>query len=67
MEKFMTDVFNIAGLIIFGFLLAWPIMMLWNGCLVPAVVGLHLITWFQAWGIEVLVALLFNLNTVSKS
>lgn len=34
-----------------GFLTSYPIMLLWNGCAVPAITGLHEITWLQSWGI----------------
>ena len=46
--------------VLFSFLLSWPVMMLWNGCLVDAVPGVHEITWLQAWGINVLCGLLTN-------
>jgi nucleoside permease NupC len=45
-------------------LLAWPVMMLWNGCLVDAVTGVKEITWLQAWGINFLFGMLFNKNSV---
>jgi len=38
----------IAGALFVSFLLSWPVMMLWNGCLVPAVDGIHKIEWLQA-------------------
>ena len=43
-----------------SFLLAWPVMMLWNGCLVDAITGAHEITWLQAWGIGALCSILFK-------
>jgi hypothetical protein len=45
-------------------MLAWPVMMLWNGCLVDAVTGVKEITWLQAWGINFLFGMLFNKNSV---
>jgi hypothetical protein len=38
----------IAIALLLSFLLAWPVMMLWNGCLVPAVEGIKEIGWLQA-------------------
>ena len=43
-----------------GLLLAYPVMLLWNGCLIPAVTGLHEISWMQAWGINILCGILFR-------
>ena len=54
-----------AGLFL-SFLLAWPVMELWNGCLVPAVNGVNKIEWLQAWGLQFLVNLLFKLSIVNK-
>ena len=50
----------IAVFILFSFILAWPVMALWNGCLVGAVDGVHQITWLQAWGLSILCSFLFK-------
>lgn len=59
----------IVGLItivlLFSFLLSWPVMMLWNGCLVGAIDGVHEVSWLQAWGISILCGFLFK-SDVSK-
>jgi hypothetical protein len=52
-------------LVLFSFLLAWPVMELWNGCLVPAVDGVNPIGWLQAWGLQFLFGILFK-TTVNK-
>jgi hypothetical protein len=53
--------------VLFSFLLSWPVMMLWNGCLVDAVPGVHEISWLQAWGLNILCRILFNKpNSTSK-
>jgi hypothetical protein len=49
-----------------SFVLSWPVMVLWNGCLVPAVHGVNEITWLQGWGISCLTSILFK-STVSSS
>lgn len=41
-------------------LLAYPLMILWNDALVPAVSGVHEIGWLQAWFLQVIVSLLFR-------
>ena len=65
----MIEVF-LLGIIIFavfivtvsiiGAIVAFPVMLLWNGCLVDAVTGIHEITWLQAWGLIVLFSILFK-------
>jgi hypothetical protein len=59
-------VLGIAGILVLSFLLSWPVYMLWNGCLVGAVVGVSQVTWLQAWGLTVLCGFLFKSN-VSNS
>jgi hypothetical protein len=59
-------VIGIAGILLLSFLLSWPVMMLWNGCLVDAVTGVKEIGWLQAWGLTVLSSFLFK-TSVSKS
>lgn len=54
-----------AGLFL-SFLLAWPVMELWNGCLVPAVDGIREIGWLQAWGLQFLVNMLFKVSITTK-
>ena len=56
----------IAGALFVSFLLAWPVMELWNGCLVPAVDGVKQIGWLQAWGLQFLVNMLFKVSVTNK-
>ena len=49
-----------------SFLLAWPVMELWNQCLVPAVDGVKEIGWLQAWGLQFLINMLFKFRVVNK-
>jgi len=58
--RFGSIITVIAGLFFLSFLLSWPVMMLWNGCLVGAVDGIHEISWLQAWGLQFLFNLCFN-------
>lgn len=59
----------VAGIILvllIGFILALPVMWLWNW-LMPVIFGLPVITWSQAWGLLILCSFLFKNFTVSKS
>jgi uncharacterized membrane protein SpoIIM required for sporulation len=55
----------IAVALFLSFVMAWPVMMLWNGCFVGAIDGVREIGWLQAWGLQFLFALLFK-TTVTK-
>jgi len=70
MDKFSAYlgafVILIVGALFVSFLLSWPVMMLWNGCLVPAVDGVQKIEWLQAWGLQILINLLFKFRIVNK-
>jgi len=59
-------VVGIATLLFISFVLSWPVMMLWNGCLVGAVAFVQEVTWLQAWGLQFLFALLFKSTTTKK-
>jgi hypothetical protein len=71
MEKLIAIVGAIAlalvGVMFISFLLAWPVMMLWNECLVAAVAGVNKVTWLQAWGISILTGILFKESSISFS
>jgi hypothetical protein len=56
----------VAGALFVSFLLAWPVMELWNGCLVPAVDGVKQIGWLQAWGLQFLINMLFKASITTK-
>jgi hypothetical protein len=66
MEKLILVVGGIALIIFVSFLLSWPVMMLWNGCLVDAVTGVKEITWLQGWGLSILCGFLFKTSVTSK-
>ena len=57
---------GIATLLFLSFVLSWPVMMLWNGCLVGAVDGVKEIGWLQAWGLQFLFGLLFKATVTKK-
>ena len=64
MDKLIVILFAIAASLFFSFLMSWPVMMLWNGCLVDAVAGVKEITWMQGWGISILAGILFKETSV---
>ena len=53
--------------IIAAIVMAWPTQLLWNGCLVPAVDGIHELGFWQALGINVLFQMLFKSTSSVKS
>ena len=57
----------LASFVLLSFILSWPVMALWNGCLVGAVDGVHQITWLQAWGLSILCEFLFKPISVTSS
>ena len=60
----------IAGVVLFGAIVgavfSFPVMLLWNGCLVPAITGVKEISWLQAWGLMILVNIFFKLSVSTK-
>ena len=71
MSNFITPLLVVVGSIAFilglSFLLAWPVMLLWNGCLVDAVTVVKPIGWLQAWGITILTGFLFKTSATTTS
>ena len=66
MEKLGIILGALAILAVACVLLAWPVQLLWNGCLVGAVDGVHSITFWQAIGINFLFGILFKNSSSSK-
>jgi hypothetical protein len=50
----------------FGLLFSLPVYLLWNGCLVGAIDGIHEVTWVQAWGLNILAGFLFKTTVNTK-
>lgn len=50
----------IGMVVLVAILLAWPVQLLWNGCLVGAVNGVNSITFWQAMGLNFLFSMLFK-------
>lgn len=56
----------IALVCVIGLIVSYPAMLLWNGCLVGLIDGVHEITWLQMWGIVVLFGILFKTSVSTK-
>ena len=71
MEKLSTAIGTFIGIIIIGaiisIIMAWPVQLLWNVCLVPAVDGIHELGFWQALGINVLFQMLFKSTNSAKT
>jgi hypothetical protein len=59
--------FGFLVILVLGLLLSFPVMLLWNACLVPAIPAIMEIGWLQAWGILVLFGILFKPNASNNS
>jgi hypothetical protein len=57
---------TILAIIFVSFLLSFPLMLLWNGCLVPAIQVLNQVSWLQMWGISILIGCLFKTTVSTK-
>ena len=67
MKELSAMIFMIVGIVVVvGLLFSYPVMLLWNGCLVPAVDGVKDIGWLQAWGLMILFGILFKTTTSNK-
>jgi|LakMenEpi03Aug12_release.lakeMendotaPanAssembly.Ray.scaffolds.fasta_scaffold2817342_1 hypothetical protein len=49
------------------FVLAFPVQWLWNHCLVPAVNGINVIGFWQAFGLMILANVLFKTSVNKES
>jgi hypothetical protein len=58
---------SIALVALAAILMAWPTQLLWNGCLVPAVDGIHKIGFWQALGLNFLFSMLFKSTVKSNN
>ncbi len=67
-KTFASAMLVLLATVVIGIMLAWPIMWLWNNCLVGAIDGINEIGFYQAYGLWVLVSITTNKTTVkSKS
>lgn len=63
MTNFISAVMaTILTLLLYAVLTAFPVMLLWNYCLVPAMPFIKVLTFWQALGIKILFGLLFHVT-----
>jgi hypothetical protein len=53
--KFAVAFCTFGVLLAVSLVLAYPYMIIWNNCLVPAIPALQKVEWLQMWGIAVLI------------
>lgn len=58
-----VSVISIMMIVVWALVLAWPVQLLWNW-LVPGIFGLGRITFFQAFGLKVLLGLALGKVTI---
>ncbi len=61
----ITVVIGVFAAISLSFVMSYPAMLLWNGCVVGAISGVNPVGWLQMWGISILCSVLFK-SSVSK-
>ncbi len=67
MRDIIEALFMVVGIVVvLGLLFSYPVMLLWNGCLVPAVDGVKEIGLLQAWGLMILFGVLFKSTSGKK-
>ena len=54
MEKVAGFIAALIASVFISMAMAYPLMMLWNDCLIPAIPGIKEVEWLQMWGITVL-------------
>jgi len=65
--EIITKISAVVGLIcIVAVLLGYPVMLLWNWCLVGAIDGVNEIGFFQAIGLNLLASILFKASVNKK-
>jgi hypothetical protein len=64
-EVIGTILFAFLLIITVGLIISWPVMFLWNECLVGAISGINTIGWLQAWGILILFGMLFKTSVTN--
>lgn len=61
-DKIITILSSFIAALIMAFIIPWIVMLLWN-VLIPAIFGLTTITYWQSFGLSILVSFLFGHNS----
>ena len=67
MDKLIIIATAIALSLLLMALMAYPLMLLWNLCLVPATTVLKEVGWLQMWGIAILFGAIIKGTTVTTN
>lgn len=67
MEKLTNAFAVVIAVVVMTVVLAWPVQVLWNTSLTPAIEGVNQITFWQALGINFLASILFNGAKVTQN
>lgn len=66
-SNFINGLLSVLGImILLAIIMAWPVQLLWNYNLVPAVDGINPIGFWQALGINILFSILFKSSSSSN-
>jgi len=65
-ELLGSMVLAIFVVVIGSLVVSYPVMLLWNGCLVGVIESVRTITWLQGWGIMILFGILFKPSVTTK-
>lgn len=60
MDKIKIVFGTVIAVIAITIMLAWPVQILWNSCVVSVIDGTHLISFWQALGLNLLFSILFK-------
>lgn len=63
LQVFLT---GLMAILLIAVIFSYFVMLLWNGCLVPAIDGVNQISWLQSLGLTVLFSLLFKSSAKSS-
>lgn len=67
LEKALKPLVLIFTAVFITILFAWPVQILWNLALAPAIDGIHPISFWQALGINLLATILFKSSSVKTN
>lgn len=62
MKVFTAFAVFILAIALYAIITAFPVMWLWNYCLVPAIPSFKVINFWQAWGIKLLFNILIHVT-----
>lgn len=61
----LSNISVVVAAIVIGLIVSYPLMLLWNYCLVSAVSIVHEVSWMQMWGLLILFSAMFKTSTIT--